>query len=113
MTKTLRSFTCLALIMLTQACVSLNSVSLTQIPANRGQQVSVTKDKTVIFFMSFDNDFVDSMVEELKSKCKDGMVQGILTRDEVVDYFLMIVHKRRVTAEGYCVGQKGSNHAQL
>lgn len=103
-----------ALLILSQAaCVSLNSVSLTQIPSNRSQQVSVTHEKMVVFFFSFDNDFVESMVDELKAKCKDGMVQGILTTDEVVDYFLMLVHKRRVTAEGYCVSQKGSNHAQL
>lgn len=84
------------------SCVSLNSVSLTQIPKNRSQQVSATASKMIIFGLSFNNDFVSNVSNELADKCKNGKVTGILTKDELVNYFLHIVVRRRVVANGYC-----------
>jgi hypothetical protein len=85
------------------ACHTLNSVSLTQIPQQRNKKVKAEVSKLIVLGLSFDNDYVDSLVDKLKAQCDDGMVRGILTKDEVVDYFLMIVHSRVVSVSGYCV----------
>lgn len=92
----------LALTLLTN-CVHLKSVSLTSIPEERSQVVKTNKEKFVFFLFNFDNDFVDSAVQDLKSQCPKGKVTGILTKDETVMYFLFFVWKMRLTAEGYCV----------
>ena len=83
-------------------CVSLNSMSLTQIPVKRTNKIEASASKTIFFFFSFDNEFIDSVVAKLKRQCRGGQVKGVLTKDEVTNYFLMFVHKREVTATGYC-----------
>jgi hypothetical protein len=86
------------------ACASLQSASLSSIPATRDRVVSAEASRTVFLGFNFDNDYVNSLEADLKRQCVGGDVRGILTKDEVVNYFLMIVHKRRVSASGYCVG---------
>jgi hypothetical protein len=84
------------------SCVSLQSVSLTQIPQTRNHPVKAETSKFIIFFLSFDNDYVDKLNDDLKDQCQGGKIQGILTKDEVTNYFLGFVMKRSVTATGYC-----------
>lgn len=83
-------------------CVSMQSVSLTSIPARKGKEITAQKSRLIILGFNFDNDYVNELVEDLKNQCPNGQVKGILTKDEIVDYFLMLVHTRRVTATGYC-----------
>ncbi len=78
----------------------MNSLSLTSIPANRDSVVTARAEKLIILGFNFDNDFVEPIVGELKSKCPNGVVSGILTKDEVISYFL--AYKRVVTASGFC-----------
>jgi hypothetical protein len=87
------------------SCASLNSVSVTPIPAERNKVVEVEKSRWIIFFLNFDNDYVDSAVTDLKSQCSKGKVSGILTKDETYTYFLF-VSKRVLKARGYCVPYK-------
>ncbi|MGE0631893.1 MAG: hypothetical protein AB7O96_05770 [Pseudobdellovibrionaceae bacterium] len=88
---------------LMSACTSLNTVSLTSIPSNRTNKITAEGSRTIFLGFNFDNDFVDRMNDDLKNQCPNGMVSGILTKDEVVNYFLMIVYKHRVTATGFCM----------
>lgn len=90
-------WTCLSL----NACVSLHTVSLTQIPSERTKPVSATVDKFIFLAFSFDNDFVDELTPRLKEQCPKGQIKGILTKDE--SSFYIFAHTRRVTASGYCV----------
>ena len=92
-------------------CAHVNSVSLTSIPAKKGQVIRAERSKIIFLGFNFDNDFVDEMAESLRNQCRDGQVKGILTKDEAINYFLWIVHKRQVTAQGYC--QKGAATASL
>jgi hypothetical protein len=85
------------------ACASINSVSLTSIPAKRGTEIKAEASRTIFLGFNFDNDYVNQMTADLKSQCVDGQVRGILTKDETIDYFLFIVYKRKVTATGYCL----------
>ena len=92
-----------------QSCVHLNSVSQTQIPADRSRKVTAENSRLIIFFLNFDNDYVDTMTESLRKTCPGGKITGILTKDETVNYFLGLVIKRRVVAEGFC--EKGGAKA--
>jgi hypothetical protein len=91
-----------SLLGLLQACVSLQSVSLTQIPAKRSNQVTATASRMSFLGFNFDNDYVNSITDNLKSQCQNGQVQGILTKDEATAYFGPFLFKRTVTASGYC-----------
>ena len=61
--------------------------------------------KLIILAFSFDNDFIDPLVQELKQRCPNGVISGILTKDETISYVL--AHTRRVTATGYCQSAVG------
>ena len=88
--------TCLTL----GGCVSLNSLSLTQIPETRDNTVTATSDSWNLLGIAFSNDFVEEAILELKSQCIGGKVEGILTKHQTTAYFL--VFKREVIATGYC-----------
>jgi hypothetical protein len=90
------------LLVLLTGCVSLNSVSQTQIPEDRSNQITAESSRLIILGLNFDNDYVDLVSRRLRSQCKGGKVRGILTKDEVITYFLF-VDRRRVSATGYCV----------
>lgn len=81
-------------------CASVNSVSLTPIPAHRSNQVKAEVSKMIFLGFSFDNDFIDPLVDNLKQQCPNGVISGILTKDEVISYFILF--NRRVVATGFC-----------
>ena len=87
-------------------CVSLNSVSETQIPVERDHEVKAESSRLIVLGLNFDNDYVDQVRSQLKDQCRGGEVRGILTKDEMITYFLF-VQRRRVTAEGYCLKDDG------
>ncbi|MFK7827408.1 MAG: hypothetical protein AB8G05_24905 [Oligoflexales bacterium] len=83
------------------SCVSLQSVSLTQIPKVRKKLIESEASKFIFLGFNFDNDFVDEVPKNLKEKCKRGKVTGLLTKDEVTNY--IIAHRRTISAQGYCL----------
>jgi hypothetical protein len=86
--------------LLISGCAHVNSVSLTPIPSNRTKTVQAEVEKTIFLAFNFDNDFVDELIPELKRQCPNGVISGILTKDETTAYVL--VFKRRVSATGFC-----------
>ena len=95
----IRKFLLVAFLFLS-SCASINSVSLTPIPAQRNHPVQAEVSKWIFLGFNFDNDFVNPLVDDLKNKCPNGLVSGILTKDEEISYFL-VFHKR-ITASGFC-----------
>ena len=95
------------------ACASLNSVSITPIPAARQNQVSAESERWLILGLNFDNDYADRVSADLARRCPDGKVSGILTKDESYMYFLFFVMKRKVTATGYCARAVARNDGLL
>ncbi len=85
---------------LTAGCASVNSVALTPIPKQRSNRVQAEVTKTIFLAFNFDNDYVDGLVEDLKRQCPNGIVSGILTKDETISYIL--VFKKRIVATGFC-----------
>ncbi len=98
----MKKLSLLVIACLMSACASINSVSVTAIPAKKGTPIKAEGSRVIFLGFNFDNDFVDRMTDDLKTQCPDGQVKGILTKDETILYFLFIVYKRRVTATGYC-----------
>lgn len=83
-------------------CSHLNSVSLTQIPSDRTRVVDVARSRFIFMAFNFNNDYVDELTDDLKSRCEGGVVSGILTKDETVVYFPWLFWKRVVSARGFC-----------
>ena len=83
------------------SCVSLQSVSLTQIPKQRSKTVTAMVSKTIFLGFNFDNDFVDDISSRLAEQCPGGKVTGILTKDSTTSY--VFVFRRQIEAQGYCI----------
>lgn len=90
----------LALGFLASGCAHINSVSLTPIPAQRAHQVQAEVSKTIFLGFNFDNDYINPLVDQLKEKCPNGVVSGILTKDETTAY--LIIFTKHITATGFC-----------
>ena len=102
MLKVMSSLLCFSMLV---GCASVNSVSLTPIPQNRTREVRAEVSRTIFLLFNFNNDYLDPLTAKLKAQCLEGVITGILTKDEVISYVL--VHKRRVIATGYCVPAEG------
>jgi hypothetical protein len=99
---TLSSFIAISLL---SGCVSLNSVSLTQLPEERKNLVTASASDILFLGFTTQNDFVNEAVENLKAKCRGGRLTGILTKHQTTSYVL--VFKREVIASGYCNTTEG------
>lgn len=93
-----------ALLVWVAGCASLNSVSLTPVPADRKQMIQEEVHDWVILGIAFDNDFAEGIRSKLREKCPNGKVSGILTKYE--SYFYVFFAKRVVTATAYCESGK-------
>ena len=83
-------------------CVHVKTVSLTSIPAARGQIVTAEGSRFMFLGISFNSDYIDETIGRLSEQCPSGKIDGVLTKLEVVDYFLFIVADERITARGFC-----------
>lgn len=81
-------------------CASINSVSLTPIPSKRTNPVTAEVSKVIFLGFNFDNDYINPLIDDLKHKCPNGVISGILTKDETISYFFAF--KKRVVATGFC-----------
>lgn len=93
-------FNLVVMSVLAVSCASISTISVSSIPKERNRPVKAVASRFIILGFNFDNDYVDSLVEDLKSQCKGGVVSGILTKDEVISY--VFAHKRVITARGFC-----------
>ncbi len=100
-TRTALAFVALVALGGTTGCTSLQSVSVTQIPTDRGHPVRAEVWNTALLGIHFDNDFLDPLEPALMSQCPHGRITGLLTKQESTLY--VIVSTRRVIATGYCV----------
>lgn len=93
-------FTFLLALVSLAGCASVNSISITPIPAKRDNRVSAEVSRFIFLGFNFDNNYIDPLVDNLKSQCPGGVVSGILTKDETM--FYLLAHTRKVTATGFC-----------
>ena len=81
-------------------CVSLASLSLTQVPADRNNLIISTAHDWVFMGFVTQNDFADQAVNNLQEQCRHGQLTGIFTKYQITIYFLLF--KREVVVSGYC-----------
>ena len=81
-------------------CVGLNTVSMTQVPQDKGQLIEADAHDWVFLNFTTQNDFVDQAVAKLKDQCEGGKITGVYTKHQTTAYVL--VFKREVIVSGYC-----------
>lgn len=84
-------------------CAQVRSVSQTSIPQKRTNQVKAEVTKNIFLFLNFNTNYLNELSDQLKKKCPEGRIEGILTKDVHITYFPIIFHQDHITAEGYCV----------
>lgn len=104
MTK-LRSLLVLLLFGMSSGCASLESVSVTNIPSERGRPVEASADNPAFLGIHFSNGFADELPDQLRRQCPSGKVTGIYSKYESTWYVL--VQNRSVVVKGYCVAGDG------
>ena len=90
-------------------CASLQSVSVTNIPRERGRPVTANADNVAFLGIHFSNDFADGLPDDLRRQCPHGKVTGIYSKYENTWYVL--VENREVTVHGYCVTDEAKHSA--
>lgn len=90
-----------AILSLAPGCASLQSVSVTNIPRERGRLVEAEATNPAFLGIHFSNGFADGLTDELRAQCPGGKVTGIYAKYESRWYVL--VQSRIVTVKGYCV----------
>jgi hypothetical protein len=81
-------------------CVGLNTVSMTQVPAERDNVISTSSSSWNFIGINFSNAFVDEAIDELKGQCPTGKIEGVYTKHQTTGYVLMF--KREVVVSAYC-----------
>ena len=81
-------------------CVGLNTVSMTQVPAERDNKISTNSSSWNFIGINFSNAFVDEAIANLKGQCPTGKIEGVYTKHQTTGYVL--VFKREVIVSAYC-----------
>ncbi len=81
-------------------CVGLNTVSMTQVPADRDNKITTSSSSWNFIGINFSNAFVDVAIDKLKAQCPTGKIEGIYTKHQTTGYVL--VFKREVIVSAYC-----------
>lgn len=102
----LLNFILLLLFIFTVNCVQLKSISINSQPSKeeRSSLVQAKTNKFIFLAFNFDNEFLEDVPSKLRAKCQDGKIKGIITKFELISYFLFFDYV--VTASGYCVKEK-------
>ena len=81
-------------------CVGLNTVSMTQVPAERENKITTSSSSWNFIGINFSNQFVDVAIDKLKEQCPSGKIEGVYTKHQTTGYLL--VFKREVIVSAYC-----------
>jgi len=81
-------------------CVGLNTVSMTQVPAQRDNVITTKSSSWNFIGINFSNAFVDEAIDKLKGQCPTGKIEGVYTKHQTTGYVLMF--KREVIVSAYC-----------
>ncbi len=94
----------------TAACVTAESLSVSQLPpaAARKSVVTAQASKPIIFRIPFGTSHIVGAQQELLQACPHGAIEGVLAKQESTNYFLGFVRVETVSMRGYCVSKKGA-----
>jgi uncharacterized lipoprotein YajG len=105
----MKSLVCLLMALtLLPGCVTVNSISTSQIPpaAARKQKVVSSASNLVLFFIPFGNSFVERAREDLERQCPKGAIEGLQTKHQDTNYFIGLVGIQEVVMQGYCLSPR-------
>lgn len=90
------------------ACVTVSSISTSQIPpaAARKQKVTSSASNLVVLLIPFGNSFVETAREDLERQCPSGAIEGIQTKHQNTNYFLGLAVAQEVVMQGYCINAR-------
>jgi hypothetical protein len=91
-------------------CMTVRSVSISQLPESSFRQ-SVVKTQTsspIVIGIPFNTDYLDEARADFVGRCKDGAIEGVLSKHEDVNYFIGLVVVQKVSIQGYCVRKVAS-----
>lgn len=89
-------------------CITVESISTSQIPpaAARKQKVTSSASNFVFLLIPFGNSFVETAREDLERQCPEGAIEGVQTKHQNLNYFIGLVGFQEVVMHGYCVGSR-------
>jgi hypothetical protein len=82
-------------------CVTVNTVSVSPVPKERGTRVTADDSQWSILGFIFSDDYVDNATRDLVEKCGNARVEGILFKSVKNVYPLVVRHT--IEARGFCV----------
>ncbi len=90
------------------ACMTVSSISTSQIPPASARQAKVVSSASNFVFLTipFGNSFVERAREDLERQCPDGAIEGIQTKHQDINYFLGIATTQAVVMQGYCLSSR-------
>lgn len=95
---------------LSQACTTVNSISISQIPAkkNRGTIIHSEGGAPVILGIPFGNHFLDEAMQDLLDQCPaPAKIAGVMTKHQNKVYLGWLIGYQQLSMQGYCMKQKG------
>jgi hypothetical protein len=81
-------------------CVGLNTVSMTQVPAERDNKITTNTSSWNFIGINFSNAFADEAIDKLKAQCTSGKIEGVYTKHQTTSYLL--IFKREIIVSAYC-----------
>jgi hypothetical protein len=97
----LRCLPLFLLLLVSSACTTLKSFSMTQVPSDRSRKVEASDTSGGLFGIFFSNSFADEVAEQLRAQCPQGRLSGVVTKYESTLYVIWV--SRKITATGYCL----------
>ncbi|MEK6606601.1 MAG: hypothetical protein AABZ30_02970 [Myxococcota bacterium] len=83
-----------------QGCATLNSVSMTRVPADRSHAIQSEAWTWGIFGIYFTNNFVDEAIDNLRGQCPAGRISGVYTKYS--GRFFLLWTTRTVDVAAFC-----------
>ncbi|MBC7533747.1 MAG: hypothetical protein H7318_19440 [Oligoflexus sp.] len=100
----------ISLILLLEACTTVASVSISQIPPlkKRGTIIRASGSSPIVLGIPFGSNFIDDATASLLRQCQaPGTITGVMVKHQNKHYLGYIYAQQQVFLQGYCTKKKG------
>ena len=86
------------------ACKTVRSISISQIPSEAGRKnkIVASASNPIIFLVPFGSSFPDNARQELLDQCPGGAIEGVISKHQTTEYLSVFFMLDEVIFEGYC-----------
>ncbi len=91
---------------LSNACQTVESISVSQIPAEKARETEIQAESSspIIFFIPFGSGYIDTAREDLLSQCASpSKIEGTLSKHSSTNYLFGLFMSQKVAMKAYCV----------